>query len=307
LPGVAAAAQARITPLEDSHTGTKFLIQDELRSVEINRVSPEFFSVLGIAIVRGRNFTSAETGNAAPVAIVTESTGRRLWPGQDPLGKTLRDPAERLEREVIGIAHDAQVSKIGSSDTVYVYLPVSPDWQRQMQWLIRCTGSHATAAAAIRTAVASLDPALLITVAPLEDNLELWRLLSRIVSGLAGALGILALLLASVGIYGVVAFVVSRRVREIGIRMALGADAGTILKMILKQAIRPIAIGAVLGVLGCAALSRLLSSMLFGVSAYDPLAFAGVPLLLAGIAFLASYVPARRAMKIDPAAALRSE
>ena len=309
LPGVTGAAQAHVTPLEESHNRSMFLAPGSTQEllIERNQVSPEFFSVLGIPIVRGRNFTEAETRGSVKVAIVTESTGRRLWPGEDPLGKTLRDADERAEREVIGVAKDAQVSSIGHSDTLYVYLPVSPDGQRQMQWMVRYGGTYAPAAAALRRAVHSIDPALLITVAPLEDNLELRRLLSRISSALAGSLGILALLLASTGIYAVVAFTVSRRVREIGIRIALGAERRAVVTMILRQAVKPIAIGAALGIGGCAAVSKILSSMLFGVSEYDPAAFLGVTLLIACVALAACYVPARRAVKVDPMVALRCE
>ena len=308
LPGVA-AAQARVTQLEDTHAGTDFVLQgaSQPRSVEINPISPEFFSLLGIPIVRGRNFTGAEVRSGALLAIVTESTARRFWPGQDPLGQTLRDPGEPRAREVIGIAKDAQVSRIGYSNTIYVYLPATPDWQRQMQWLVRYAGGYAPAAAAIRETVRSLDPALVIDVAPLEDNLDPWRLLSRIVTALAGSLGVLALLLASIGIYGVVSFTVSRRVREIGIRMALGADARDVRTLILRQAMRPIAIGTLTGIAACAAVSRILSSMLFGLSAHDPAAFLAMPFFLIAIALMASYVPARRAMNIDPMAALRQE
>jgi putative ABC transport system permease protein len=146
-----------------------------------------------------------------------------------------------------------------------------------------------------------------VDIAPLEQNLEWWRTPSRMVGILAGSLGALALVLASIGVYGVVSFAVSRRVREIGIRMALGADSLDVKKLVLRQAMRPILIGSAIGIAGCAAVSQVLSSMLFGVSAHDPMAFAGVPVLLVVVAIFASYVPARRATRIDPMTALRHD
>ena len=138
-------------------------------------------------------------------------------------------------------------------------------------------------------------------------NLELYRLPSRIVTALSAVLGGFALLLASIGIYGVVSYAVSRRVREIGIRMTLGAEAGDVMGMVLRGALRPVLLGAAVGVAGCAAVSRVLSSLLFGVSPFDPLAFGAVTLFLIGVAAAASYVPARRAARLDPMAALRYE
>ncbi len=308
-PGVEVVSESRSTPLGDEHYGTQFTIQGEAqpRNVQINWVSPEYFSVIGLPILRGRNFTKTEAETGAPVAILTESTARHFWPNQDPLGKTLRDGDGKRELEVVGIAKDAQVSKIGYSDTIYLYLAPGPKEQMRMQWMVRYAAGFGPAATAIRDAVASLDPDLLVDVQPLEANLDLWRSISRIVASLAGSLGALALLLASIGIYGVVAFAVSRRVREIGIRMALGADGGDVRNLILRQAMMPVAVGGLIGIAGCVAVSKLLSSMLFGVSSYDPVTFVGVPLMLLGVALFASYIPARRAVRIDPMVALRYE
>jgi ABC-type antimicrobial peptide transport system permease subunit len=155
--------------------------------------------------------------------------------------------------------------------------------------------------------VQSLDADLPVDVTKLEDYLEVWRQPSRIVAALSGALGALALLLASIGVYGVVSYNVSRRVHEIGVRMALGADGGEIMNLVLRQAMRPVLVGGLVGVAGCAAVSWMLSSMLFGLSAHDPMAFVIVPLLLLILALVASYLPARRATRVDPMVALRYE
>jgi putative ABC transport system permease protein len=159
----------------------------------------------------------------------------------------------------------------------------------------------------IREAARALDPELAVDVTKLEDNLEVWRTPSRIVAALSGALGTLALLLASIGVYGVVSYGVSQRIREIGIRMTLGADGKDVMRLLLLQAMRPVLIGAAVGVAGCAAVSQILAKVLYGIGSHDPIAFIGVPVFLLGMALLASYIPARRATRVDPVVALRYE
>lgn len=308
LPGVDSVAQTAVTPLSDSHDGTTFSLpgQPGQRQVEINSVTPEYFSMLGIPIVRGRNFTEAETTAGAAVTIVTETTARRFWPGEDPIGKLLAQPPSPA-KQVVGVARDTQVSHLSRSNETYLYLPAGPKEQLHLKLLVHSPDVFASTAKGIQAAVHALDPDVLADVARLEDNLEFWRTPPRIVATLAGALGALGLLLASIGVYGVVSYAVSGRIREIGLRMTLGADAREVMKLILRQAMRPVLIGAATGIAGCAAVSRVLSSMLFGLSAHDPLAFIAIPLLLLSIAMLASYIPARRATKVDPMVALRYE
>jgi predicted permease len=307
--GVESVAQAMNAPLNNNHNGSGFIPsgQTQERGAEFNYVSPEFFSMLEIPLVRGRDFTSAESWAGTPLAIVTESTARRWWPGADPVGKTISwdiSPPAPTVFQVVGVAKDVQVSHIGRPDETYLYLSDGPNRQLHMRLLVRGERSSQNA---ILKAVRALEPGLAVDVAPIEDSVEFWRSLSRVSASLAGSLGVLALVLASIGIYGVASFAVSRRTREIGIRMALGADDRMVQKMILRQAMRPVVIGALAGIAGCAAVSQILSSMLFGLSAYDPVAFFGVPILLLAIAMLASYVPARRATRIDPMVALRYE
>jgi ABC-type antimicrobial peptide transport system permease subunit len=176
-----------------------------------------------------------------------------------------------------------------------------------MKLLVRGADAFASTTTGIQAAIHSLDPGLVVDVAKLEDNLEVWRAPSRIVAILAGSLGALGMLLACIGVYGVVSYAVSRRVREIGIRMTLGADAREVKRLILRQAMRPVVLGALIGIAGCAAVSQVLKSMLFGISAHDPVAFVAVPLVLLAVALVASYIPARRATKVDPMIALRYE
>jgi predicted permease len=308
LPGVDTVAEAGNSPLSDSHRGTVFSLpgQPGDYQVELNEVSPEFFSLLGIPIVRGRNLTGTEARTGAPVTIVTESTARRFWPNQDPIGKIVRMD-DKSDMQVIGVAKDAQVSHLARSNETFLYLPAGPKQQVRMQLLVHGVDGFASMAAGIRAAIHSIDHGLVVDVARLEDNLEFWRGPSRIAAILAGALGALGMLLACVGVYGVVSYAVSRRVREIGIRMTLGADAHEVRSLILRQAMRPVAIGALVGIAGCAAVSQILSGMLFGLSSHDPVAFVVVPLVLLSVALAASYIPARRATQVDPMIALRYE
>jgi predicted permease len=308
LPGVDEVEQARALPLGNQwlDTGMTPGGETEERQFEFNVVSPGFFTMLGMPMVRGRAFTQAETQLDAPVLVVTESTARRVWPGQDAIGKTLRD-GEKKEYQVVGIVKDSQVSHLGHSDGAFLYMPAGPKEQDVLQLLVHSKGGEAATINGIREAARGLDADLIVDVTRLADNLEAWRTPSRIVAALSGVLGALALLLAAIGVHGVVSYGVSQRTREIGIRMTLGADRRHVMSLVLRQALRPVVIGALVGVIACAAVSQVLSDVLYGIGSHDPVAFIGVPLFLMGIAFLASYLPARRATRVDPVVALRYE
>jgi putative ABC transport system permease protein len=313
IPGVTEVAQAECGPLSSDHSGDRFFVagRSEPVGIEYNHVSPEYFSVVGIPIVRGHGFGPNDWKDGSAI-IVTESTARKLWPGQEPLGKTLRS---RLtgglpgpEYVVIGVARDAQVSHLGESDTMYLYFPGgSPGDSLRSYVLVRFSGSYSGLAAGLRGIAQSLDAEVPVDVKKMEDNLEVWRAPSRIATALSAALGALALLLALIGVYGMVSYSVSRSVREIGIRMALGADGSDVMRDVLRQAMSPVMIGGLIGIAGSAAVSWVLSSMLFGLSAHDPVAFVTAPCFLVMVALVASYIPARRATKVDPIAALRHE
>ena len=307
LPGVSEIAQAECAPLSHDFSADYFTVpgRSEKAAIEYNHVSPEYFSVVGIPIVRGRGFEPGETPDA-PGIIVPESTARRLWPGEDPLGKTLREDTGR-EYSVIGVTKDAQVSHLGDVKTPYLYFPAAPQDNVRTYVLVRFAGDFTAIAKGVRDAVQSLDADMPVDVIKLEDYLEIWRAPSRIVAALSGALGVLAVLLASIGVYGMVSYSVSRCVREIGIRMALGADGAEVMHLVLRQAMRPVLVGGLVGMIGCAAVSHVLSSMLFGLSARDPIAFIFVPLFLLVVGLVASYIPARRATRVDPMVALRYE
>lgn len=308
LPGVDAVEQARVTPLSHQWEGTGLTLagEAEARGFEFNVVSPGFFNELGMPIVRGRTFAEAETRSNASVLVVTESTARRLWPGQDAIGKTLRENAKK-EYQIVGVVRDSQASHLGQTDGLFFYRPAGPEEQERLQLLVHNKSGDTATANGIREVMRALDANLVVKVTTLEDNLEAWRTPSRIVAVLSGVLGALALLLASIGVHGVVSYGVSQRVREIGIRMTLGADGHDVMGLVLRQVLRPVVIGALVGVIACAGVSQVLSGVLYGIGSHDPIAFMGVPLFLLGIAFLASYFPARRAVRVDPVVALRYE
>src|SRR5215831_13831186 len=328
-PSVRGVAQTSAVPLDDNHRVTNLLIADreEHAAVEYNYVSPAFFPLLSIPIVRSRNFTETENQADASLVILPESTARQLWPNQDPISKTIRlnasyqDAVGNLIRkdtsyEVVGVAKDAQVSYLGRADNrFYAYFPAGPKQQLDLRILISGTAGAARMDD-LREIVGSVDPELAVEIAPLEENLKPWLTPGRIFSTLSGFLSALALLLSAIGIYGLVSYVVSRRVREIGIRMALGAAKRDVLRLVLRQAMRPVTIGALIGIAGCAAVAWALTAVLpwdvslrflYGISPVDSAAFLGVPGFLLSVAVLASYIPARRAMKVDPMVALRYE
>ncbi len=310
--GVEAVAQVLLEPLADGNTQTVAALpgQQDFFDIGFNNVSADYFSLLEIPIVRGRAFTVADETDASTAAIVPEAVARRLWPNLDPIGQRLAigvGPNQSVEVEIVGVARDAQITSVGQVTSSYVYFPAAPRSQQRLKLLARGRAGYAATAAAIRTAVAELDPGLVVRSAPLEANLDTWRNLAGVVTTLATTLGVVALVLAAVGIYGVVAYAVGRRVREIGVRIALGAAARDVVTLVLRQQMKPVAIGAAVGLVAALAASRVLSSVLFGVSPTDGIALLAAVLVVGGVATLASLLPARRASRVDPNVVLHYE
>jgi predicted permease len=310
LPGVELAAHVSKVPLSPGRQQTTFRLprhEDELL-VDVNAVSPEYFSLLGIPVVHGRTFTAAELRGAPRAVIVSEATARRYWPGQDPVGRFIlmgRDPDASLE--VVGVARDAHVSHVAETESSYMYLPGGSTAQRGLRTLVRSGSDFAALATSINAAARELDPELVVRVDRLEQNLEYWRGRSRITATLSSALSLLAFLLALVGVYGVVSYVVNRRRREVGIRLTLGATARDVQYLVIRQTLRPIAVGIVIGIAAAATASRALESVLFGISPFDPIAFIGAAVFLVSVALAATVLPTREALKVDPVTALRCE
>ena len=313
LPGVD-VTHATLTPLDPGRfvMAARLGGQDQLFPLYYNDVSPTYFSLTGIPIVRGRAFTEADTAEGSRTIIVTEATARRFWPGLDPIGRTIEIlmsnfEVEMVTREVVGVARDTQIERIGEVPSVYAYLPPTAKSQPRLQLLAKSDVGFAATTSSIRDIARELDPALVVRVAPLEANLDLWRSLAGISSTLATALGTLALILAAVGIYGVVAYSVGRRAREIGIRIALGANARSVVALMLKRTMRPVVVGVVIGLAAAMGFSQILSSVLFGVSPVDPVAFLSAALVVTGVAIAAGALPARRAARVDPSRTLHYE
>ncbi|MGH9768295.1 MAG: ABC transporter permease [Blastocatellia bacterium] len=280
-------------------------------------VTPDWFRTFGVPIVRGRGFTAEEMQVGAEAVIVSESTAQNLWPGAEPLGKLLRvekrvnEDTEKIffTTRVIGVARDAQTDRFGEIPPVALYLP-----HTSRQWLdtavfVGTSRDAGEMKSLARAEARAQEPLLRLWVNSMEEIIENSRRVgeARVMSGLAAGLGLLALLLAAIGIYGVMAYAVAERTREIGIRMALGANRRDVLRLILGQGLWLVGLGAALGVAGGATVSRLLRSLLFGLSPFDPIAYVIVAALLMVVAVVASLVPARRATTVDPMVALRCE
>jgi len=280
-------------------------------------VTPDWFKIFGVPIVRGRGFTADEMRVGTEAVVVSESTARNLWPREEPLGKLLRvekrvnEDAEKIifNTRVIGVARDAQTDQFGEIPAVALYLPHTSRQWLDTTVLLRASRDAGEMKSLARAEARALEPVLRLWIDSMEEIIEDSRRVSeaRVMSGLAAGLGLLALLLAAIGVYGVMAYAVAERTREIGIRMALGANRRDVLRLILEQGLWLVGLGVALGVVGGAAVSRLLRSLLFGLSPFDPLAYVFVAALLMAVAIVACLVPARRATKVDPMVALRCE
>jgi predicted permease len=308
IPGVELVAEADGTPLDGGSNASMFapVGQAQLEEVEVNYVTKDFFSIIGTPIVLGQNFGDTSEG----LVIVSEAAARHFWPNENPINQPLEmgiGEGKRMTFRVHGVVRDAQLTTVGKANEPFLYFPVGSEGHGRVGLLVRTTGEPMAFAAAIRARAEELDPNLVVNVVPLEENLNLWRGIARLVTGLSGSLGMLALILASIGVYSVVSYAVSRRLREVGIRMALGASAGGIRGMLLKQSLRPVLVGCVAGGLAAAGIAKILESVLFGVSAYDPIAFIGAPAVLLAVTIAATLIPMRRAMNVDPVTTLRYE
>ena len=285
-------------------------------------VTPNYFDTLGIPIVRGRTFTPREADGQAPVVVISEATAHRFWPGEDPIGKLLRIGSEKgsmsfpderapflASSEVIGIARDVRSMDLRKLDESYLYLPLSQSRQWTSTLLVRADGNPRPLLPAIGREFRRVDANLPVLAAPLHTmvSMDPYFVVSRIGGVLASIVGALGLLLACLGVYGMVSYSVAQRTREIGVRMALGAQSIQVLRLVVSEGFRPILSGVALGIIVSAGVSRALSATLFGLSPLDPVSFAGVSLLLIAIALLATWLPARRATEVDPMVALRYE
>jgi predicted permease len=316
LPGVDRVSLASPLPLDAYSSSANVLIEgyvprseNEKIDVMYTAAAPSYFQTIGTPIVRGREFEERDREGMPGVVIVNEAMARLYWPQEDPIGKRLQlhGPSGPY-LEVIGVAKAGKYITLGEDPMPYMFLPCRQSYKTRMTILIRSQADPATLAAGLRREVAALDetlPVFGVKTMPQFMERSLWA--ASNVAGLVGGFGLAALLLAAVGIYGLMSYSVAQRTREIGIRAALGAQPGDVLRLVAKHGMSLALIGIALGLAGALALTRVMSSLLFGVSTTDPMTFAVITLLLAFVAFLACYIPARRATKVDPMVALRCE
>jgi len=323
-PGVHAASLTSKVPLGTSSMGISLkpdAVAPPLRyesSTELQYVSSGYFSTMQVPLLSGREFNAHDRAGSIQVAIVNQTLARRLWPGRDAVGQQLRLPeldSDSPLQQVIGVVADVHDNGLMAAPPAVLYIPIAQvpinpwHWTEQSLYLVARTQTDSLATSELlRTALQNVDPEL-----PLGDVLTMDQRLARSVSAarfytlLLTILGLCGLLLTAAGIYGVVAYFVSRQRAEIGIRMALGATRGNVVLFVIRQGMLPVLAGTCLGILASLIVSRVLAAQLYGVDTTDPLTFAAVTSTLLGIAALACYVPARQAAKIDPVIALRSE
>jgi predicted permease len=313
LPGVTAVSTASRLPLApdinmdgikvEGHHGAT----DEPTTIDVVTVGADYFSVVGVPIIAGRAFTEADIAQHRRVVIVNETLAKMYWPGRSALGQRIfMGDFDQPQVEIVGVARDHKVRSVGEPPRPYMHRPGGPG--RQVSLVVRTATPAAAALPTLRAAILAIEPQILFTEdAPAAEVAATTMAPTRIGALLVGAFGTLALLLAAVGLYGVVAYSVSLRTREVGVRIALGAERGQVLRMILGQGLRLAALGIVLGSLASAAAARVLESMLYGISGIDPVAYALASGTLLIAVVIANLAPALVASKIDPVRALRSE
>jgi putative ABC transport system permease protein len=319
LPGVHSAALTSDAPLGDSPPYLSFDIQGReaardgsVQDAAVFSTSEGYFGTLRIPLIEGRLYGATDRAGSQGVVVINQAMARRFWDGGHALGArlTLGDPAdpETPWLTVIGITGDVLQERLSDQAYPQIYLPFAQAPTRSMVLAVKAEADPTSLVPAIRRSLAELDPDLpLADVTTLEQRKAVSLARPRVTAAVLGCFALAALVLAAIGIYGVVAYGVVQRTRELGIRMALGAGGGALLRMVIRQGMTPVLAGLALGLAGALAGGRLLRSLLFGVDAGDPATLAAVTCFLVAVAVTATYVPARRASRSDPMAALRNE
>lgn len=314
LPGVRSVALGEHIPLGVTSSSKDVMVEgfemprgQQSLSILTNPVDEHYFSVMQIPVVAGRNFDRSDTQTSVPVAIVNEAMAQTYWPKRSPIGGRIQMGTQTLQ--VVGIAKNIKYRDLSEHPLPFLYLPFSQQYEALMTLHVETAVDPATLAGPVLAEIRKLDAAT-----PVQDVQTMQHFFregalfgNRLITQVVTAIGLFGLLLAITGLYGVIAYSVSRRTREIGIRMAIGADPGSVARLVLQQGMKLTGIGAAIGLVLSLLASQLLASLLVGVSARDPEVYVAVPLLLAAISLLACYVPARRAARIDPLLALRQD
>jgi predicted permease len=314
VPGIESAGFSSCAPVTGGCNQTRVTFIDPQREdfglIGMHWATPDYFATLGIALLEGRGFDDRDRANRPKVALINEAAARAYWPNETPIGNVVALYQGGFEdgAEVIGVVADARYRTIESAATPDAYVPLAQSYRSRMQLFVESRLPAEGLANAISREVRALDPTLpLAEIKTMEARVDdaMWR--TRAGAWLLGAFAFLALLLTAIGIFGVVAQSVAQRTAEIGVRMALGAQSSDVVRLMLRRAALVTGAGVAAGVVAALGLTRLLESMLYGVRAHDPLTFGAVAMLLASVAFLACYLPARRAARVDAVVALRSE
>ena len=315
IPGVQFAGLTDMAPVDLHFSRDRVFLEGQppqrlanVPGAMTNRATPGYFQAMGTRLVRGRDFTEQDDDKAERVAIINESFARRFFPGEDPIGKAFRlGSPESPQRQVVGVVQDGKYAGLNEDPKPFVSRPLWQSYSGATTVIVRTAGDQEKLIVLVRNEAQQLDPNLPIASRTLIERMSLPLLPARVAAAVLGGFGLLALALAAIGIYGVMSYAASKRTHEIGIRMALGAQKSDVLKLVIRQGVTLTLIGMTIGSLAALILTRSMKSLLFGVSATDPLTYAGVALLLAGVALVACYLPARRASRVDPMVALRCE
>jgi predicted permease len=275
--------------------------------VDRAEVDAGFFEAAGVRILRGRNFESYDLPDSQQVAVVNEALAEKFWPGRDALGGMLRRPGGK-DLLIVGIASNAKIRSLGEAPRPFVYRPLSQDYTSYLTMVAKCAGDPDRVALDLMAAARELDPELWIWEAKsMARHLGIVLLPARLSAIVLSAFAVVALVLASIGLYGIVSYSVAQRAREVGIRMSLGAGAGSVVSMLMRSGLKLVVFGGILGIGGALLLAPALANLLFGIRPTDLVAFVAMPLVLGAVAALSAYIPARRASRIDPVRALRAE
>jgi predicted permease len=314
-PGVESASLVRFAQLGLAYAQFQVFVEgrdlkdDEGFSTGFNVVGPNYFKTMETPLLRGRDFSDADRKGAPEVVVINQTLATALWPNEDALGKRVSVSGPKGPfLEVVGVARDGKYRSLGETPHPYIYQPLLQSYDPKVILVVRSTGEPQSVVTPVREQIRVLDANLPIAdVKTLREQVDLSLFPSRVAAWTLGGFGVLALLLAAIGIYGVVSYSVAQRTREIGLRRALGAKESDVLKLVLGEGFFVISIGLALGLLVAFGATRLIAGFLYGVAPTDPLTFVGVPVLLGLIALGACYIPARRATKVDPLVALRYE
>jgi predicted permease len=317
VPGVDAVTLSRQPLIADSITQSQFMPSGQTnlkeRRAQFNLVGERFLSTMGIPLVAGRSFNSGDTETSRKVAIINRKLAKEFYPNADPVGRTFTtDLKDTTPITIIGICGDAKYDRVAKDVQATYYVPYlqhgDPNGGMGMTYEVSTRMNPAAIVPSLRAAVATVDANLpLLDVRTQQQQIYSTMRPERIFAKLSTGFGVLALVLASIGMYGIMAYSVSRRTNEIGIRMALGAQPRLVLGMVLREASRMVAIGIVLGMCAAMGMGHVIASLLYGLTSWDPVTLISSAALLTGVAIAASWIPARRAAAVDPMQALRHE